>query len=206
MEQTDQALIRRIQKQDAEAFEIFFARYRELIYRHVAAIVRNPAVAEDLVQEVFLRVWTHAEQWDGRGSVKAWLYRIGTNLTLNQLRAMRRRPQQSLEIFTGETTSEDESSIPGWLIDASAPDPETALEMMEQRKLFRRLVDALPEEKREVFRLIYDARLEIQDVANALGISVGTVKSRLYYGRKQLTQEWDQMSSESKGRSDDTST
>lgn len=198
MQQNDQELIRRIQAQDAEAFEILFARYQETIQRHLMRIVRHEAVAEDLVQEVFLRVWTRAEQWDGRGGVKAWLYRIGTNLALNQLRSARRRPQQSLEMFTDEATLEDESSIPGWLIDAAALDPETALELTERRKLFRRLVDSLPEEKRQVFRLIYEAKLELQDVANALGISIGTVKSRLHYGKKRLAHEWKQTISERK--------
>jgi RNA polymerase sigma-70 factor (ECF subfamily) len=198
MQQSDQELIRRIQSQEAEAFEIFFARYQALIYRHIVRIVRSEAVAEDLAQEVFLRVWTHAEQWHGRGSVKGWLYRIGTNLALNQLRSARRRPQESLERVTDETNLEDDLSIPGWLIDASAPDPEAAVEMTERRKLFRRLVDQLPEEKREVFRLIYEARLDIQDVAGALGVSAGTVKSRLHYGKKRLTREWQQIIAERK--------
>jgi RNA polymerase sigma-70 factor (ECF subfamily) len=198
MQQSDPELIQQMQSQDSNAFELFFARYRALIYRHIVRIVRNQAVAEDLTQEVFLRVWTHAEQWDGRGNVRGWLYRIGTNLALNQLRSMRRRPQESLEMFTGEAHTADELSIPGWLIDASTPDPEAALEMMERRKLFRRLIETLPEEKREVFRLIYDARLELQAVAETLSISVGTVKSRLHYGKKRLAYKWKQMSSERK--------
>jgi RNA polymerase sigma-70 factor (ECF subfamily) len=200
MQPSDQELIRRIQSHNADALELFFARYRELMYRHVVRIVRNEAMAEDLVQEIFLRVWTHAEQWDGRGSVKAWLYRIGTNLALNQLRSVRRRRQESLEMFTGEANTEDELSIPGWLMDASALDPEATLETTERRRLFRHLVETLPEEKREVFRLIYETRLEIQAVAETLGISVGTVKSRLHYGKKQLAHEWKQMSSERKNQ------
>jgi RNA polymerase sigma-70 factor, ECF subfamily len=189
MQPSDQELIEQIQGQDENAFEIFFGRYSELIYRHVNRVVRHGTIAEDLVQEVFLRVWTHAEQWDGRGSVKAWLYRIGTNLTLNQIRSTQRRPQESLELFTDEAYEEGEISIPGWLIDGSAPDPETTFEVTERRKLFRSLVNTLPEDKQEVFRLIYEARLELQAVAETLGISVGTVKSRLYYGKKRLAHE-----------------
>ena len=67
---------------------------------HIARIVREPAATEDLVQEVFLRVWTRAEQWQGSGTVKGWLYRIATNLSLNHLRSVKRRPQQPLEIST----------------------------------------------------------------------------------------------------------
>jgi RNA polymerase sigma-70 factor (ECF subfamily) len=201
MQQTDQELIRRIQNQDADAFEIFFRRYRAMIQRHVARIVRHETVAEDLVQEVFLRVWTRAEQWSDRGDVRAWLYRIGTNLALNQLRSVRRRPQQPLEIFGHEPDREAEGSIPGWVVDAAALDPETAIELREQQKRFWHLIDTLPEAKREVFRLIYEAELDIQDIAETLGIPQGTVKSRLHYGKKRLVREWTQITT--KGKSDE---
>lgn len=201
MQQSDQELIRRIQKQDADAFELFFRRYRTLMQRHIVRIVRHEKVAEDLVQELFLRVWTRAEQWGDRGDVRAWLYRIGTNLALNQLRSARRRPQQPLEIFLGEAGVEVEEAIPGWMIDAAALDPETAAEMMEERRLFHRLVDGLPEEKRAVFRLVYEAELDIQDVAETLGVPQGTVKSRLYYGKKRLAREWTQITT--KGKNDE---
>jgi RNA polymerase sigma-70 factor, ECF subfamily len=202
MQPTDQELIRRIQAGDTQAFEILFARYRQKIHRHVVRMVRNEATAEDLVQEVFLRVWTRAEQWDGRGGVKPWLYRIGTNLALNQLRSVRRRPQQPLDISPDKVETEDERPVQGWMIDASALEPEAMLELTEQRKLFRQLIEALPEEKREVLRLTYDAELDIQDVAAALGIPTGTVKSRLHYGKKRLARQWKQFIIERKNKND----
>ena len=79
---SDQNLMERVRERDARAFEVLFARYGELIRRHLARITRNDAAAQDLVQEVFLRVWTRAEQWDGRGPFKAWLYRMGVYLKL----------------------------------------------------------------------------------------------------------------------------
>jgi hypothetical protein len=78
MQPSDKKLISLIRTQDAGAFETFFARYSTAIQRHIAGIIRDAVAAEDLVQEVFLRVWLNAEQWDGRGPVKAWLYRIAT--------------------------------------------------------------------------------------------------------------------------------
>jgi RNA polymerase sigma-70 factor (ECF subfamily) len=91
---SDQHLMGRVRERDARAFEALFERYGELIRRHLARITRDDAAAQDLVQEVFLRVWTRAEQWDGRGPFKAWLYRIATNLALNHLRSVRRRREQ----------------------------------------------------------------------------------------------------------------
>ena len=76
-------------------FKQLYAQYGEGILRHVARMVRSDA-AQDLVQEAFLRAWQRAEQWDGRGTFKAWLYRIATNLALNHLRTVRRRREQPL--------------------------------------------------------------------------------------------------------------
>lgn len=193
MQRSDHELIRQIQTQDGAAFEAFFARYRTPIQRHVLNMVRDPAAGDDLVQEVFLRVWTHAEQWDGHGSVKAWLYRIATNLTLNYLRSLRRRPQQPLEAtMTDEAGAEDEISAPGWLIDAAALEPPAVVEAAEQVRRLQKLVEELPEEKREVFHLVYDAELDLRSVAATLGIPEGTVKSRLYYSKRYLMERWEQ--------------
>src|SRR5258708_7198080 len=98
MTPSDQELIALICKHDASAFEVLSARYREVIYRHILHAVHDNDATEDVVQEVFLRIWTRAEQWNGRGTFKAWLFRIATNLTLNYLRTLRRCRQQPLEM------------------------------------------------------------------------------------------------------------
>ena len=123
MEQpTDPQLLHQIQSGDETAFEALFARYHQAIWFRVNSIVRDVPATEDLVQEVFLRVWTRAEQWQGNGSVKGWLFRIATNLSLNHLRSIKRRPQQPLEI---PIDNSDDSPVPGWMVDASALTPET---------------------------------------------------------------------------------
>ena len=95
MTPSDQELIALIRDQDTDAFETLSLRYRELIYPHVLHTVRDNDAAEDVVQEVFLRIWTRAEQWNSRGSFKAWLFRIATNMALNHLRTLKRRRQQA---------------------------------------------------------------------------------------------------------------
>lgn len=192
MQRSDQALLNQIQTHDATAFELFYDRYRGLIYRHILAMVREAVATEDLVQEVFLRVWTRAEQWDDTGTVKAWLYRIATNLALNHLRSVRRRPQQPLEAVTVDDMGiQEEISVPNWLIDAVTLQPAAVLEGAERMKQLQRLVDELPADKREVFWLVYEAELDLRTVADQLGIPEGTVKSRLYYGKKQLKNRWE---------------
>ena len=182
--QSDTQLIQRIQGHDSEAFEAFYIRYRQVICIHITSIVRDDAVAQDLVQEVFLRVWTRANQWDGRGKVKGWVYRIATNLSLNHLRSMKRHPQLQLEIPADEIDAD--VSIPGWMIDPSALTPEVLFEVTEQRQMVWALIEDLPPEKREVFQMVYDEEMDLQSVASALEIPEGTVKSRLYHSRKSL--------------------
>jgi RNA polymerase sigma-70 factor (ECF subfamily) len=183
---SDPELIRQIQTGDKAAFEELFDRYRPAMQAHIARIVREPAATEDLVQEVFLRVWTRAEQWQGSGSVKGWLYRIATNQSLNHLRSVRRRPQQPLEIPTDD--GDDDNPLPGWMVDASALTPETLLEIVEQQKILGQLINGLPPDKQDVFRMVYDDEMDLHSVANKLRIPEGTVKSRLYHSRKQIAE------------------
>ena len=122
VQSSDCDLVSQILERDAHAFEALLERYREPILRHLLRFTRDDAAAQDLVQEVFLRVWTRAAQWDGRGAFKAWLYRIATNLALNHLRMLRRRHEQPLEIE--DDGDEDEGDlVPAWMVDASALGP-----------------------------------------------------------------------------------
>lgn len=186
---SDKELLALIRERDGEAFEALLARYGQAIRRHLLRTVRDEGAAEDLLQEVFLRVWTRAEQWHGEGAVKGWLLRIATNLALNHLRALRRRPQQPLERPPGPDSSE-ETTVPGWMVDASALGPDALLEQAEQREQLRRGLYDLPEEKREVLRLVHDEELSLRDIAERLHIPEGTVKSRLHYAKVHLARTW----------------
>jgi RNA polymerase sigma-70 factor (ECF subfamily) len=196
---SDQDLIKRVCERDARAFEVLFERYGEMIRRHLVYTVRDDAAAQDLVQEVFFRVWTRAEQWSGRGAFKAWLYRIATNLALNHLRSVRRKRERPLDLFDEWSDDEDETGpAPAWLIDTSAIGPDTALEQAERRERVRRLVEKLPQEKREVFRLVHEMEMSMQDAADELGIPEGTVKSRLYYAKRRLARQWQDIETDTK--------
>ena len=196
MEQSDQTLIRKTVKRDVAAFETLFARYSAPVRQHILSIVRAESAAEDLVQEVFLRLWTRAEQWNGQGKFKGWLFRIATNLALNHLRTVRRRRQEPLEIPPDEFDDEEERPPdPDWMIDTSSHGPEVVVEQAEQSQLLWQLVDGLPQEKREVLHLIYQKEMALRETAIELGIPEGTVKSRLYYSIKHLAREWKEIAS-----------
>ena len=196
MMESDQTLIRKTVKRDVAAFETLFARYSAPVRQHILSIVRAESAAEDLVQEVFLRVWTRAEQWNGQGEFKGWLFRIATNLALNHLRTVRRRRQEPLETPPDEFDDEEERPPdPDWMVDTSSHGPEVMVEQAEQSQLLWQLVDGLPQEKREVLHLIYQKEMALREAAIELGIPEGTVKSRLYYSIKHLAREWKEIAS-----------
>ena len=186
----DSELMARVCEHDVEAFETLSWRYRACIFRYVLARIHDSSATEDIVQEVFLRVWTRAEQWQGHGSLKSWLFRIATNLALNYARTLRRYRQQPLEVPPDPLDEEDESSVPSWMVDHSLPGPDVLLEQDERRQLLQQLIEALPDEKRAVFRLFHGAEMQTRQVAQTLGIPEGTVKSRLHYATRLLAQQW----------------
>ena len=178
----------RIAGQDVEAFDLLAARHETALVRHLSAMLRDDDAARDLVQEALLRVWTHAGQWDGLGSPGRWLFKIASNLALNHLRTVRRRRERPLDLPT--ELEDDDEHVAAWMIDDSSPRPDEALDLAERRRLLRRLVESLPDDKREVLQLVYEADMGIQEAARALGIPEGTVKSRLHDARKRLADEW----------------
>ena len=196
MARSERDLIQRILKRDAHAFETLFDRYGEAVCHHLVRMVRDRAVAEDLTQEVFLRVWHRVAQWNGQGSFQAWLFRIATNMALNHIRSVKRRREQPIGPPPDVNDEEEENAVPGWMIDASALGPDAILEQAEQHRLLNRFVDALPEEKREVFRMVYDAEMETREIAEKLGIPEGTVKSRMHHARKQIARKWREIQTE----------
>jgi RNA polymerase sigma-70 factor (ECF subfamily) len=188
----DQDLVRRILQRDARALETLYDRYHEPIGRHLQRMVRDDDAAQDLSQEVFLRVWTRAHQWDHRGQFRAWLYRIATNLALNHLRSVSRRRERPL--YSAEEGTEDNQMMPpAWLVDDAAPPPDVALELAERRQHLARLIGRLPAHKREVLHLVHDLEMSLRDAAEMLGVSEGTVKSRLFYARRRLAREWQEL-------------
>ena len=186
--QSDSQLVAGILERDAHAFEMLFERYIDALQRHARHIVHDEAAAHDVVQETFLRVWQRAAQWDGSGTFKAWLYRIATNLALNHLRTVQRRRETPLTLPPDD--DEEDNFVPAWMMDASSLEPEAVVEQAEARARYRKLVNRLPDDKRQVVQMVLEMEMSLRDAADALEIPEGTVKSRLHYARKQLARDW----------------
>src|SRR5262249_44068147 len=173
-------------------FELLFTSYSAMVRHHLQRMVRDIAAAEDLVQEVFLRVWQHAEQWQGSGTLNAWLLRIATNLALNHLRTIRRRHEQPL---SPDEVVSDLPPTSRWRLDHTLMPPDMVVEQAEQQRLIGEWIAALPAEQRAAFRLVQTADMDRRTIAEVLGIPEGTVKSRLHYAIRKLIQHGRDMAS-----------
>jgi RNA polymerase sigma-70 factor (ECF subfamily) len=183
----DRDILRRVQARCPAAFDELLERHRNALRLHANRLLRDADLAEDAVQESMLRVWERAEQWDGAGSVRGWLFRIVTNCSLNLLRARGRRlevrrapPSRALD-----HVRVDLEGVP----DHTQSDPFDIVCENSRGLLVRSLVGALPPRKLEVIRLIYEMGMDIGEAAVSLGVPPGTVKSRLHHARKRLARE-----------------
>jgi RNA polymerase sigma-70 factor, ECF subfamily len=170
---TDEVLIARIAGGDRLAMQVLFARHHVRMYRFVLRLVRNEATAEDLISEVFLDVWRQAGKFEGRSAVSTWMLSIAR---FKALSALRRRPESELDEETAER------------IEDEADDPETALAKKDKGALLRKALGSLSNEHREIIDLVYYHEKSVEEVAGIVGIPAATVKTRMFYARKKLSE------------------
>jgi RNA polymerase sigma-70 factor (ECF subfamily) len=174
----DEQLLGRYTAGDRAALDELFRRYRQPAYRVAYRLLGNEPDALDAVQEGFVKALTHLPSFQGRSSFKTWLLRVVSNAALDLGRQRGRREALSLE-----AAAADGESCPRLL---TADESGRGLERCDLRRQLDRALAALPEAQRQTFVLYADAGLSYREVAEVLGISLGTVMSRLYYARQKL--------------------
>ncbi len=183
-EQAENSLISAAQSGDLEAFNLLVLKYQNLLYGTALRILGDDSLAEDATQEAFISACRHFDTFRG-GSLKAWLVRIVINKCYDLARSLRRRQTVSLnEIDADECVNTDTSSI--W---DGFQTVEQSVESAEMRELICKCLDAIPADARTIITLVDVENLSYREVAKALKIPVGTVKSRLARARFRLRQE-----------------
>jgi RNA polymerase sigma-70 factor (ECF subfamily) len=168
---SDEMLLRHVVEGDKAAMHIMFARHRERVFRFVQRIVRNPAIADDLVSQVFLDVWRSANRFEGRARVSTWLLSIARFKAINAWRAR---------------THEDIDQGDSFEIADAGDTPDMALDRKETQGILRACIDRLSPAHREIIDLFYYRENSVVEVSEMIGIPQATVKSRIFYARKQL--------------------
>ncbi len=169
----DGRLIGRVQNGDVDALGELYELYKTRIFRTALAITRDQAVAEDILQETFLRLFRHADSIRRDVPVGPWLYRVAVNLSYTWVQR-RWRCAGPLEAVL------DHLAAPLQLL------PEKMLERGEMRENVRAAIESLPLPHRVVIVLFYLEELSLKEIAHILEIPEGTAKSRLYYAREVL--------------------
>jgi RNA polymerase sigma-70 factor (ECF subfamily) len=168
-------LVRRAQRGDRPAFAELFRRHKGDVARLVYRMLGPTPDAEDVVQEVFLQVHRSLGEFRGQAKFTTWLHRVSVNVVLMVRRAARSRP-----VFAGEVRDDVEPDR-GML-----PDEDAA--RRARIAAFRRLLDRLPEKKRTVFELHELEGITPIEISDMVGAPVLTVRTRLFYARKELAQ------------------
>ena len=177
----DGELVLRVQNGDVDAFEELVQRHTPRVYRAIVSIVGSQGDAEDAVQETFLKVFRHLSRFQGASRFSTWVTRIAINEGLQHLR--RRKPSESLD-----DTPEDQQFRPR-NVQAWSDDPERLFAQEETRMLVRNALEEIPLTYRVVLTLQQIEGLPVAEVAEALGLSVGAVKTRAHRGRLMLREK-----------------
>lgn len=170
---SDVALIERIAAGDQLAMRTLFARHQVAVFRFINRLVRDQAMAEDVLSEVFLDVWRHAGRFESRSSLSTWLLAIARNKAVSACRRQR-------DVELDEAAAER-------LVDP-ADTPEMYLEKKHEANRIGHCLAQLSPEHCEVIDLVYYHEKSVAEVAEVIGIPEATVKTRMHYARKKLAQ------------------
>jgi RNA polymerase sigma-70 factor (ECF subfamily) len=170
---SDVELIERLQDGSLEALGVLYDRHRHLVFRTALAISGDEEAAADLLQDVFLRLYRFAARIDPLRPLEPWLYRMTTNLSYTWVKRRRRwlRPLEDMA---------------DWLVGGRKELSSDQTEIDESWVLIRQAIASLPLLQRGVVVLYYVNDLSLQEISEILEVPVGTVKSRLHYGRQAL--------------------
>lgn len=168
---TDEMLLERIAEGDRSAMHTLYARHNVRVYRFVLRMLRDVSATEDLVSQVFLDVWRTASQFEGRSQVSTWLLSIAR---FKALTALRQRKYEDID--------QDEVME----VADGADTPEASLDRSRTSEILRACVAKLSPAHREIVNLVYYHEKSVEEVAGIVGIPASTVKTRMFYARKQL--------------------
>jgi RNA polymerase sigma-70 factor (ECF subfamily) len=181
LESSDEALWIRVKDGELDAFNVVMKRYERRLFAFVVNLVGNVQEAEDVLQDTFLRAYRNRAQWNGRrAKFSTWLYTIATNRSRDVLRKRRRFLVRSLEDKAGEDRELGE------LVPDRAGSPRRTAERAELSGRLSKAFQQLPRQLREVLLLSECEGLDYREIAQVVGCSVGTVKSRAFRARREL--------------------
>jgi RNA polymerase sigma factor (sigma-70 family) len=180
----DRILIERCLKGDERAFEELLCMYRSSVFSICLRMVRNRSTAEDIAQEVFIKVFSALSRYDPTYPFSSWLNRITSNLCIDHLRREKGRTISLEQPVGGE---DDDLLIQ---LPARTAGPDREMESKEMMAILEEAMGALPEHYRIIVILRHQEQLSYEEISDTLGIPLGTVKARIHRARKIIIEHF----------------
>jgi RNA polymerase sigma-70 factor (ECF subfamily) len=186
---SDEELLALFRQGTHEAFGALVRRYEGELYGYLRRYLADSDLADDVFQNTFLQLYTKIHQYESGRPVRPWLYAIATNQAIDALRRQGRH--QTVRLFPeGEDSKDGDAPHLLNLLESQGPSPLEQLQDEERKQLIRASVDRLPDFLKQVVILAYYQGLKYKDIADIMGIPVGTVKSRLHTALCKLHEAW----------------
>jgi len=192
---SDEVLLRKIADGDRQAFEALYDRHAAVAYSLIMRIVRDRALADDILQETFWQVWRRAGEYRGEGRVAAWLYRIARNRSLDEVRRLQRSPvtaAESLDAWQTDAASAGEGGrvhhplLRRLAASRHAGDVASQFTQDQRRRHIQDALATIPPEQRTCLELAYFEGMSQQQIAEHVRLPLGTVKTRMRMGLAKL--------------------
>lgn len=180
----DWVLIQRFRDGDTQSFEVLFNKYKARVIRLAFRFVQRQELAEDIAQEVFLKIYEKKLPTQQHAKFFTWLYRVTVNAALDVVRRNKWVPRSLDEPIASET--EPAGSLQDILADPNAPSPREVLQQQELQAMVQHAVDRLPAKLRTPLLLYQFEQLTYAEISQVLGLSEKAVERRLYYAREHL--------------------
>jgi len=190
---SDEKLFERYRRGDDEALRTLIERYRDDLFRFLYRLVGDRATAEDVFQDTFLQIHLSADRFDATRRFRPWLFTIAANKGRDSLRKKGRRQTMELSAPVG---GDDSGAAFVDLMEIDVPEPDARLDREELDGLVQRALGGMSPLMREVLLLAYFQRLSYAQIAEDLGIPLGTVKSRLHAAVASFAKQWQSVSGE----------
>ena len=184
---TDEDLVAEFVAGNQAAFAELVERYRRELFSFLQRFINEAALAEDLFQETFIQVYRSAATFDSKRRFRPWLFTIAANKARDHLRASMRRSVRSLDNIAGEDG--DHGTFIEFMESDTLSAPERLIDM-EDADAVRQIIARMPTIYREVLLLSYYSRFAYKEIAEMLGIPLGTVKSRLHSALAMFGEAW----------------
>lgn len=179
--ETDLLLVERVQSGDRDAFGLLVSKYQRKLMRLIMRMVRDPAEAEDVTQEAFIKAYRALPNFRGESAFYTWLYRIGVNTAKNWLVAQGRRMPT-----TSEIADEDSEGIEDSVLLRDDETPDRLLLSKQIGETVNAAMDALPEDLRTAISLREIEGLSYEEIAQVMDCPIGTVRSRIFRAREAI--------------------